>query len=276
MTAALIIAQKELKDGIRNRWIVALTILLAGLALSLAFLGSAPVGGVDAGRLSVTIVSLASLTIFLVPLIALMLSYDAIVGDQERGTLLLVLTYPVSRWQLLLGKFIGHLGIISISMLAGYGLAAAAIAFTGDGILPGEWMPFAGLMASSILLGGAFLAVGYLISTLVAERSTAAGVAVGIWLIFVLIYDMALLGLLVADQGESLKAGLFNILLLINPTDAFRLFNLTGSDSMSMLSGMSAAAGQSHLPALVPLAVLFVWNLLPLGAAGFLFKRKEI
>ena len=276
MNAAMIIAGKELKDGIRNRWILALTLLLAALALSLAFLGSAPVGAVDAGRLSVTIVSLASLTIFLVPLIALMLSYDAIVGDQERGTLLLVLTYPVSRWQLLFGKFIGHLAIIAIAMTAGYGLAAVAIAATGEGVLLSEWLPFAGLLGTSILLGGAFLAIGYLISTLVAERATAAGVAVGIWLIFVLIYDMALLGILVADQGENLKAGFMNILLLANPTDAFRLFNLTGTDALSTLSGMAAAAGQSHLPPLVPLLVLLAWNLLPLSAAGLIFKRKEI
>ena len=42
-----------------------------------------------------TVVSLASLTVFLVPLIALLLAYDAIVGEAERGTLLLLLAYPV-------------------------------------------------------------------------------------------------------------------------------------------------------------------------------------
>ena len=41
------------------------------------------------------VVSLSSLTIFLVPLIALLLSHDAIVGEAERGTLLLLLSYPV-------------------------------------------------------------------------------------------------------------------------------------------------------------------------------------
>ena len=44
------------------------------------------------------------------PLIALLLSYDAIVGEVERGTMMLLLTYPVARWQVVLGKFLGHVG----------------------------------------------------------------------------------------------------------------------------------------------------------------------
>ena len=46
MTAVLIIAAKEIRDGIRNRWAVTATVVLAGLALALAFLGSAPTGHV--------------------------------------------------------------------------------------------------------------------------------------------------------------------------------------------------------------------------------------
>ncbi|MFK4578845.1 hypothetical protein ABIF83_002292 [Bradyrhizobium ottawaense] len=38
----LIIAAKEVHQAIRNRWVLAATLLLAGLALSLTFLGSAP------------------------------------------------------------------------------------------------------------------------------------------------------------------------------------------------------------------------------------------
>ena len=93
-----------MRDGMRNRWVVATTALMAALALTLAFLGAAPTGTVKAGGLAVTIVSLSSLTIFLVPLIALLLSYDAIVGEVDRGTMALLLAYPVARWQVVLGK----------------------------------------------------------------------------------------------------------------------------------------------------------------------------
>ena len=112
----LIIAAKEIHQAIRNRWVLAATLLLAGLALSLTFLGSAPTGNVGVRALDVVIVSLSSLTIFLVPLIALLISHDAVVGEMERGTMLLLLSYPVARWQVLLGKFLGHLAVLGFDV----------------------------------------------------------------------------------------------------------------------------------------------------------------
>ena len=133
MRQTLLIAVKEWRDGLRNRWVIATTALLAALALTLAFLGSAPTGTVKVGGLAVTVVSLSSLTIFLVPLIALLLSYDAIVGEIDRGTMSLLLTYPVARWQVLLGKFIGHLAILVFATVVGYGTAGLAAQWAGSG-----------------------------------------------------------------------------------------------------------------------------------------------
>ena len=64
-----IVAGKEIHQAVRNRWVLAATLLLAALALSLTFLGSAPTGTVGVRALDVVIVSLSSLTIFLIPLI---------------------------------------------------------------------------------------------------------------------------------------------------------------------------------------------------------------
>ena len=128
MNAIATMAAKEIREASRNRWIMAITVLLGGLALSLSFLGSAPTGTVGVGSLEVTIVSLASLTIFLLPLIALLLGFDAIVGESERGTLLLLLTYPLSRPQLLIGKFLGHAAVLCFATVVGYGIAGVAVA----------------------------------------------------------------------------------------------------------------------------------------------------
>ena len=121
MTNILAIAGKEIREGIRNRWILATTLLLATLALTLTFLGSAPTGTVGASQLAVTIASLSSLTIMLLPLIALLLAYDAVCGELDRGTLLLLLSYPVARWQLIAGKYLGHVSILAFATCLGYG-----------------------------------------------------------------------------------------------------------------------------------------------------------
>jgi len=276
MKTIWIIALKELKDALRNRWIIAASCLLAVLALSLAFVGTAPVGGAKISTMQVTVVSLSSLSVFLVPLISLMLSYDSIVGEVERGSMLLLLTYPINRWQIILGKFFGHTLILSIATLLGYGAAGFLIGFSSNGADLHDWLVFGSLIASTVLLGSAFLSIGYLLSVCVKERATAIGLAVAVWLLFVLLFDMAVLGALVVDQGENIKSDFVNFLLLFNPADSFRLLNLTGFDSTAALSGMSSIAGRAVLPVQYAITALFGWIAFPLLLSGYLFSRREI
>lgn len=274
MNALLTIAGKEIRDGLRNRWIVATTLLLAALALALSLLGSAPVGAVKANSLAVVVVSLSSLTIFLLPLIALLLAYDAIVGESERGTMALLLAYPVARWQVVIGKFIGHVAILAIATVLGYGAAGVAALSFGE-VDPATWRALATMIATSILLGGAFLSIGYLASAGVRDRATAAGIAIGVWLLFVLIYDLGLLGLLVADQGRTITPGTLDWLLLLNPADVYRLLNLGGA-SVATFSGMAGLANDARLAPAMLVASLAAWVVVPLGAAVAIFARREI
>ncbi|GAA0585236.1 ABC transporter permease subunit [Craurococcus roseus] len=276
MRNVLVAAAREVRAGLRNRWVLATTLLLAALALTLSFLGSAPTGTVGVGALDVVVVSLSSLTIFLVPLIALLISHDAIVGEMERGTMLLLLSYPVARWQVLLGKFLGHLAILAFATVLGYGAAAAALFATGAAAPAESWAAFAAMVGSSVLLGAVFVALGYLVSALARDRGTAAGVSIGLWLLLVLIYDMALLGLLVLDQGRIIGGGALDALLLLNPTDVYRLFNLTGFANVSLFSGMAGLSASATLSPPLLLAALAAWVLVPLAAAAAAFSRREL
>lgn len=270
-----VIAAHEVRIGMRNRWVLATTLLMAALALSLSLLGSAPTGTVKADPLAVTVVSLASLTIFLVPLVALLLSFDAIVGEQERGTLMLLLSYPVARWQVVVGKCAGQVAILALATVVGYGAAGAALgAKAGAGSL--AWSAYAAMVLTSIMLGASFVALGCLASTLMRERATAAGLAVGLWLFFVLIYDTALLGALVADQGRIVSKPVLDTLLLLNPADVYRLFNMTSSNAVSVYSGMAGPGDPAALPPPLYLAVLGAWIVVPLGVAIFAFGRRSV
>ncbi|MGK7871008.1 ABC transporter permease subunit [Falsiroseomonas sp. E2-1-a20] len=276
MRGISLVAAKEIREGIRSRWVVAATLLLATLALTLAFLGAAPAGRVGAGALEVVVVSLSSLSIFLLPLIALLISHDAVVGEMEHGTMLLLLSYPIARWQVLLGKFLGQISILALATLLGYGAAAVALAAAGHAIGAEAAQAFALMIGSSVLLGAAFVALGMLASTLVRDRGTAAGIAVGLWLLMVLIWDMALLGLLVADVDGRVTAGMVDALLLLNPADAYRLFNLAGLPGLGELSGMASLADGTGLTPTILVAALLAWVLVPLAAAAAVFSRREL
>ncbi len=275
MKVLLVLAGKELRDGLRNRWVAAAILLLAALAASLAFLGSAPAGTVKASTLTVTVVSLSSLTVYLVPLIALMLSYDALVGEAEQGTLLLLLTYPVARWQVIAGKALGHGAILAIAILVGYGGVAAAITAL-DGVDAEGLVAFAVMMASSLALGLVFIGLGYLASALSRERATAAGLAVGLWLLLVVVYDLALVGLLVLDARQAIGGTLFSALMLLNPADAYRILNLTGSQAVGMAAGMVDLETAVRPATAATLAALAAWLVLPLVTAMAIFRRREL
>ncbi|GAA4417192.1 membrane protein [Advenella faeciporci] len=276
MNAVFIITGKEIRDGMRNRWVLATTVLLAMLALSLGFLGSSPTGAVKVDPLTVTVVSLSSLSIFLIPLIAMLLSYDAIVGEVDRGTMALLLSYPVSRWQIVIGKFIGHLLILTLATSVGYGMAGIALQLAHGTVDISAWEPFLFLIIASVLLGAAFLSMGYLISTLVRERATAAGIAIGVWLFFVVIFDMALLGALVADTQQNITASMVNTILLFNPSDVYRLLNLTGYENIAMYAGMAGLSDQVSLGRPVLILAQLLWIVVPFCFAIFFFKKKQI
>jgi Cu-processing system permease protein len=271
----LVLAAEEFQEGLRNRWVISALLLLSALAFSLALLGSSPIGETRASALNVTTVSLASLSVYLIPLIALTLSYDSIVGERERGTLLLLMTYPISRWQIVVGKFAGHFSIIAVAILVGYGAAGIYVGTTSDAQVQ-DWILFASMLASSLMLGSAFIAMGYLVSVVVSSRATAAGLSISIWLFMVVVFDLLLLGLVLADSGGSISSDLFAGLLLLNPADIYRLFNLAGSDAASLVSGSLGALDESFLSPGLLLGVLSLWLLIPLVSAIWIFKRHEL
>lgn len=277
MSPIWIIARKEIRDSLRNRWVLVATALLALFALSLGFLGSTPSGTVKVDPLTVTVVSLSSLSIYLIPLIAMLLSYDAVIGEIERGTMALMLSYPVTRWQILAGKFIGHTAILSLATALGYGLAGITLQLLHKGSFAlAVWKPFILLIAASIMLGAAFLALGYLISVRVKERGTAAGLAIAVWLFFTVIFDFILIGALVADSKHWLTDRIVEKLLLLNPADIYRLLNLTGYENTAMYSGMAGLSSQISLSMPVLLAVQAAWIAVPFALAVRLFRKRQI
>jgi Cu-processing system permease protein len=181
----------------------------------------------------------------------------------------------VARWQVVLGKFMGHLGILGFATVTGYGIAGAALQLAGNDD-PHAWTAFAAMVGSAVMLGGVFIAIGYLVSTLVRDRGTAGGIAIGVWLLFVLLYDMALLGVLVADQGRIVTATVLNGLLLLNPADVYRLLNLTSTTTVSGFAGVAGLGAATGLDASTLVGALAAWMALPLVAAIALFARRQV
>ena len=270
MTRILSTAATEFRIALRNRWVAIALVLMAVFSLVLSLAGSAPTGGLGVDRLSVIVASLTSLSVYLIPLLALLMSFDAIAGESERGTLPLLLAYPIAREEVLIGKLLAHLGILTLAVLLGHGLAAGVALWTDENALDG--LPaLARLSWSSVLLGATFLGAGYALSSLSRRPSGAAGLAIGLWLGLVVLYDLALLSAIVADNGGWFTTKAFPVALLLNPADAFRLFNLAASQATGAAAGVAAAA--NTIPVWQSLASIALWPAVTLGVAILAFRK---
>lgn len=132
LTPLRVIAAKEFQDRLRNRWVLVIGVVFAAFALLIAYFGGAQQGAVGFKGIELTIASLTSLVIYLLPLIALILGFDAIVGEKERGSLDLLLSMPITRLELLLGKYLGLAGALAVATLGGFGLAGGVLGWQRD------------------------------------------------------------------------------------------------------------------------------------------------
>jgi Cu-processing system permease protein len=263
------IAGKEFWDRIRNRWVLAVALVFTVFALVIAYFGGAQQGTIGFRSIEFTIASLVSLVIYLIPLIALVLGFDAIVGERERGSLDLLLSMPITRFELLLGKYLGLAAALAFSTVAGFGLVAVVLSaqLSLDALFH-----YAGFMVSSVLLGMAFLSLAVMLSVFAADRTRASGMAIAMWFFFVLIFDLMLLGALVVTGG-AYGGDIFPYLLLLNPADVFRILNIFRLEDVRALYGLATVFPRGLTEPWVLTLVMLAWIAGPLGIAAWGFRK---
>lgn len=266
------VAGMEFRIAMRNRWLAVAAAAMVALALVLALAGAAPGGARAVDPLAIAVANLTSLGVYLVPLLALLLAFDAIAGDIDRGTLALVATYPVRRAEILAGKFAAHITVLALAVGTGFG-AATALALIGDWSAVASLDAVLRLWATALLLGAAFLGIGYAASALARGAAGAAGYAIAIWLGGVVLYDAALLGAVVADDNGAFTRHALPWLLALNPADAFRLLNLSTGPTAAV-TGLLAA--DKAVPPFAALGALLLWPALALVLAERLLARREL
>ena len=251
----------ELLERIRDRWVLVITGLFVLLASGIGLYGRAA----EDSAAAVTAPSMVTLAAFLVPLVALVLGHDAIVGERERHTLGLLMSLPVGRGEVLMAKFTGRALALGLSIGLGFGSAALMVA-------PGQRAVLLSLVAPTMLLGGTFLSLGVLISTVAKRHATAASMAVSVWFLLVFFYDLGLLGLLVVTDG-AVSQGVVAGLVQANPAGLYRtslMVQLTGVTALEEM-GLAVTLPGPYLKA----ALWAAWLGGPLAVGAALLGRRR-
>lgn len=266
------IANKELTDRLRSRWVLVIAITFALFTLAISYFGSAPSGMAGFRRLDATLASLTSLVTYFIPILALTLGAGIIIDERDRGTLDLFLSSPISFIDFLLGKFAGLVAAFTVSTIAGLGISGIIIIInTGIGAMKGYLI----FMVNSILFGLTFLSLSFLISVIFEERSRVIAFTIFLWLFLAILYDLGLVGLLIVTKG-GLGDLLFSILLLMNPVDIYRILNFLSLGESTVFLGLASVEFPGLMKAPLLWAISLVWVVLLMMASYYLFRRRYL
>jgi Cu-processing system permease protein len=274
MTRLAIVTRLEFVSVARLRWIrlfaIAFALLVVGMAWSA---GSArEVMRVDGfGR---TVVALVPLVLLLVPLVAILLGVAG--HASEAGADAFLFAQPLTRFEILLGRWLGQGAALGCAIAAGLGAGGLVIAL---GAGAADLQRFVVFAAATFALALAFLAIAACTAAFVERRVVALAVGAFTWFFFVLLFDaVALAGAVWLTGRAGSRLLMFSV--FANPADLMRVLTLSFAGTPHLLG----AAGESWhrllggpgWAALLACAGLLAWTAVPLAAARVALSRRDL
>lgn len=267
------LAAKEARDALRNRWFLFYAACFACVSLTVSHVALAGAGSYGLAGFGRTAAGVINLVLLLIPLMGLTIGAGSLAGERERGTLETLLTQPIGRAEVLLGKYAGAAMAMLGALCLGFGAAAVLMAARGGAVGAAA---FASTFALSALLAGGMLSVGFLISALARRTAVATAAALLVWLGLVFLSDLGLMGgaLVLRWEADQLL-----ILALANPVHVFKIAAVgqlhTSLDLLGPAGLYAHRALGDALPHLL-VALLAAWWAVPLLLACVVFQRRSL
>jgi ABC-2 type transport system permease protein len=292
--------------GSRRFAVIAAIVVLASLAASLSAVESPGVLMAERQYLFLSLLtesggalpSFLYFITFLVPLLGIILGFDAINGERQRGTLSLLVSQPIYRDSVINGKFLAALataGVMTAAILALIG----GVSIGRLGIVPNtaEIARSAVFFLASMLYISFWLSLAILFSILFDKTSTSALAALGVWI--VLGFFIHMIAGIIADQivplgadstpqelirHEELRIAIMRFspayllqevsLAMLNP--AVRILGPLTPDRLQGFIPSPLSLGQSLMVIWPQLTVLAALSIVCFGVSYVAFMRREI
>lgn len=219
MSAATVIARKEVRAAFRNRMFVTITVLFLGLSLLAAYIGSTTkhaemriynetVAKLTAQGISQfppapeihTLTMLGNLSEYVAiigAILAIMLGYSSLAEERASGGLQLILSRPVFRDQLITGKLLGGVSVIGLL------LSVVFVFNVGLLVVVGHALPTGGEVARIalfILAAFAYMCLFLVLSMLLSVNMRGAA---GVFLVSIVLWMAS--AFVLPQMAETLK-----------------------------------------------------------------------
>jgi ABC-type transport system involved in multi-copper enzyme maturation permease subunit len=176
------------------------------------------------------------------------------------GAVDVVLSKPISRLQLVLGKYCGGLSLLSLAILVSYGIVCV-----GLGLRLGIW-PYRIFLAAPLTIFSAAVLYAILAMVGILWRSTALGMVLGYLLYFVIDLVVPLLVVLV-KSGSLENWPWLESAAKATPYVFVNFFILKSVATMSVLNITTVGWA--------PIATAAAWILASLGLGYWIFRRRN-
>lgn len=286
MNDVLIIASKEFRDYLKSKRFILVGILYAVMAL--AILGitvmslnyEKSLGFATDFKPSQVLGTMDLLNIILV-LLAVIITADTISVERKDRTIYQLLSKPVERSTIIMGKFIGCLAVISF-FYAAASIVSYILTAVVAGIVPagGDVLNAVMVIVFMVILFAVYVALGILISTV--TRNPIISILGGI-IAWVALFFSNTIGTIIGSF-EAMNQGM----IMLGSGDIFSQYPIYAKllvwidpishDIVSPLLayGLTNEATKSGLPLWANVAILLLLTGVLLLAADWLFKRQDI
>lgn len=270
----LLVAKQEFVINRRNKWVAIFALAFTLLTFFVSYFGMVTSGYSGFQDFARTSTSLIKLSGFLIPLFSLLVGVFSFITQPDY--LELMISQPLTRSQIIFGKFIG----LSLTLLS-----ATIIGFTVPGVIISLSIGTEGALGYLmtviflILQGLVFLGCAILIAQITNRQQLAIGIAVGVWIFFEVIYGLIILGTTIYFEAEILKY-LLIFSLIGNPIDLTRVLSLIAIGGLEFFGPAGATlykiAGSQILALAYGIIGLIFWLVLPLLISLKLFSKQDL
>ena len=227
----------------------------------------------------------------IVPLVGLLLGHVAITSEFERGSLRTLLALPISRRDVVLGKLVGRVAVLWVTLAVGLGVALVATWLSYEAL---DVVTYAGFSVSVLLFGACFVTMAVGISAASRTRGRALGWTMGVFVLITFLWEILLsLQQLVTDvsptvhMGEPNTApGWYVFLDRAQPGTALRhvitewvvpvLPNTTLGETNQEPALTTNGPEPFYLDEWSMLLVLLAWGIVPLAVGYWRFRDAEV
>lgn len=263
------VARQEFLVNLRSVRFVVMGLVLALVVVGGTYGVSAAGGGgpVPLGP-DLAVFFIISFINLIVPIFAIVVAFDAVSKERVQGTMDLLLSRPVTKTGVLLGKFFGAFGVVAfpvtLVLLAGLGILSAKAGSAPSGAFAATFI------GMTLLLIAYYVLLQLIFSSLAKTSGTAVLFGVLVWLLFTLLYGVITLVLGFALFPSQASRNEFNRWSTLGNPGAIAA-NLM---YVAAPASIQAFLQDSILDSAVAVAGAAVWFVVLLVVALWVFERK--